>query len=108
MYLGLMYTCPLRIADAITLSEPERWKLEKIVRSRSSAARLIERSRVALLASEGLKNIEIAEKLGSNVTKVGRWRKRFRDCRLSRDREGRLSPRLISRRQSRDCRKRYR
>jgi len=30
-----------------------------------------------LLASEGLNNIEIAEKLGSNVTKVGRWRKRF-------------------------------
>jgi len=47
------------------------------VRSRSSAFRLIERSRVALLASEGLNNIEIAEKLGSNVTKVGRWRKRF-------------------------------
>ncbi len=67
----------MRIAEAIPLAVPERRKLEKIVKSRSASARLIQRSRIALLANEGLSNIAIAERIGSNVTKVGRWRRRF-------------------------------
>jgi transposase len=39
--------------------------------------KLIERSRIVLLAAEGASNVEIAGKLNSNVTKVARWRKRF-------------------------------
>jgi len=67
----------MRVADTIALSVPERRKLEKIVKSRSAAERLIERSHVVLLADEGLNNIAIAERINSNVTKVGRWRRRF-------------------------------
>lgn len=67
----------MRVADTITLTAPERRKLERIVKSRSAATRLIERSRIALLASEGLSNLEIAERIGTNAIKVGRWRKRF-------------------------------
>lgn len=67
----------MRIAAPITLAVLERRKLEKIVKSRSASARVIERSRIALLADDGLSNIAIAEKIGSNVTKVGRWRRRF-------------------------------
>jgi transposase len=67
----------MRVAPTITLTSTEQKKLERIVKSRSSPARLIERSRIALLANEGLSNIEIAEKIGSDVTKVGRWRQRF-------------------------------
>jgi transposase len=67
----------MRVADTITLTAPERRKLERIVKSRSAAARLIERSRIALLASDGLNNLEIAERIGTNAIKVGRWRKRF-------------------------------
>lgn len=67
----------MRIAEAISLAVPERRKLEEIVKSRSASARLIQRSQIALLAKEGLSNIAITEQIGSNVTKVGRWRRRF-------------------------------
>lgn len=67
----------MRVAEVITLSVPERHKLERIVRSRTSSARLIERSHIVLLASEGRTNIEIAERLQIDNIKVGRWRKRF-------------------------------
>lgn len=67
----------MRVAETITLSAPERRKLEKLVKSRSVSPRLIERSQIVLLAETGLTNIEIAERIGSNVTKVGRWRQRF-------------------------------
>jgi len=67
----------MRVAEPITLTIPERNKLEKIVKSRSASARLIERSRMVLLASQGLNNIEIGEQLGTDPVKVGRWRKRF-------------------------------
>jgi len=67
----------MRVAPAITLTGPEQKKLTRIVKSRAASARLIERSRIALLANEGLSNIEIAAKIGSDVTKVGRWRQRF-------------------------------
>lgn len=72
-----MYTGTMRVAETITLSVPERRKFEKIIRSRSESARLIERCRIVLLAEKGLSNIEIAAQIGSNETKVGRWRKRF-------------------------------
>ena len=39
--------------------------------------RLIERSRIVLLASQGKPNYKIAEALGIDVNKVGRWRNRF-------------------------------
>jgi len=67
----------MRVAPAITLTGPEQKKLTRIVKSRAASARLIERSRIASLANEGLSNIEIAAKIGSDVTKVGRWRQRF-------------------------------
>lgn len=67
----------MRVAATINLAPAERRKLEKIVRSRAGSARLIERSRIALLADDGLTNVEIAERLGTNVIKVGRWRNRF-------------------------------
>jgi hypothetical protein len=67
----------MRVAEKISLSTPERRKLERVAKSRASGARLIERAQIALLADRGLNNVAIAEQLGSNVTKVGRWRKRF-------------------------------
>ena len=67
----------MRVAEAVSLSESERRKLERVVKSRASGARLIERAQIALLAERGLNNVAIAEQLGSNVTKVGRWRRRF-------------------------------
>ena len=38
---------------------------------------LVTRARIILLASEGLKNIEIAEKVNLTRETVGKWRRRF-------------------------------
>jgi transposase len=67
----------MRVAVAISLTTSERRKLERLVQSRAASARLIERSRIVLLASEGLQNIEVAQRVHSSSNKVGRWRRRF-------------------------------
>ena len=55
---------PIPVAVAIELSDDERAQLESWARRRSSAQALALRSRIVLLAAEGLKNTEIAERLG--------------------------------------------
>jgi len=67
----------MRVAPVINLNDPERRKLERIIKSRSASERLIERSRIVLLASQGLNNLQIAEQIGIDMMKVGRWRTRF-------------------------------
>ena len=52
-------------------------KLQTITRSRRSSVRLVERCQIVLLASEGLENREIAERLDISRQKAGRWRERF-------------------------------
>jgi transposase len=69
-------------AVEIVLSEDERSQLEMWARRRSSAQALAHRSRIVLLAAEGLKNVEIAERLGTHRTVVTRWRNRFGELRL--------------------------
>jgi transposase len=60
--------------------------------SPTSQARLVERSRIILLAAEGLSDTAVAAKVGCTRQKVGKWVKRFLaegpEC-LGRDREGR-------------------
>jgi DNA-binding NarL/FixJ family response regulator len=55
---------PSNVAVAIELTDSERAQLEGWTRRRSSAQALASRSRIVLLAAEGLKNTEIAERLG--------------------------------------------
>jgi DNA-directed RNA polymerase specialized sigma24 family protein len=52
------------------LSDDERSQLEAWRRRRTSAQALAQRSRIVLLAAEGLKNTEIAERLGVPVGTV--------------------------------------
>ena len=54
----------MRKAIKITLDEVERNQLIKINQSRNTPARLIERGRIVLLASEGKENLAIAKELG--------------------------------------------
>ena len=54
----------MRKAIKITLDEVERNQLIKINQSRNTPARLIERVRIVLLASEGKENLAIAKELG--------------------------------------------
>ena len=67
----------MRIAVKIELSDLDRQCLERWSRSRSVSVRLHERSRMILMAAEGMTNKTIAETLGTDENKVGRWRRRF-------------------------------
>ena len=73
----------MRVALEIALDEDERGTLEKIVRSRLSSVRLVQRARIVLLASEGKQNKEIARELGIGRVQVSRWRKRYAQSGLS-------------------------
>ncbi len=56
--------------------------MEAWARRRTSAQALAERSRIVLLASEGLKNTAIAERLGIGRGTAAKWRTRFVSQRL--------------------------
>jgi transposase len=73
---------PPNVAVAIELSDTERLQLEAWTRRRTSAQALAQRSRIVLLAAEGLKNTEIAERLAVNRAMVAKWRSRFAEHRL--------------------------
>jgi len=61
----------------IVLSSEEKKQLEQNIRSRKTPVRLVERSKIVLLAAKNTPNYKIAEKLTIDVNKVGRWRNRF-------------------------------
>jgi transposase len=64
-------------AVAIVLTERERQELEALARRRNTAQGLARRARIVLLASEGLENQEIAERIEASENTVGSWRRRF-------------------------------
>jgi len=67
----------MRIAPAIELTPEQQSTLEAQARSRSLPARVVERSRIVLLAASGEQDQEIARSLHMTPKKVSRWRKRF-------------------------------
>jgi transposase len=73
---------PSSAAVAIVLSEQERAQLEAWARRRTSAQALALRSRIVLLAGEGLTNTEIAKRLGISRPPVTKWRRRFAEHRV--------------------------
>jgi transposase len=73
---------PPNVAVVIELSGPERAQLEAWTRRRTSAQALAQRSRIVLLAAEGLTNTEIAGQVGVSRNMVMTWRSRFAEHRL--------------------------
>jgi transposase len=73
---------PPNVAVAIDLSDDERDRLEAWTRRRTSAQALAQRSRIVLLAADGLKNTEIANRLGISRNMAMTWRARFAEYRL--------------------------
>jgi len=73
---------PHPVAVAIELCDEERAQLEVWTRRRTSAQALAQRSRIVLLAFEGLKNTEIADRLGISRATAAIWRARFAEHRL--------------------------
>jgi transposase len=67
----------MRIAPPISLAEAIRKQLQQQARGRSVPVRVALRSRIVLLAAEGLQNQQIAAELKVSVRMVALWRKRF-------------------------------
>ena len=67
----------MRVAPTIKLESTTRNRLKRYSKALNISPKLRLRSRIVLLASEGLTNKEIASQLGIDAPQVGRWRKRF-------------------------------
>jgi transposase len=67
----------MRIAPPIVIDETTRKELERLSRKRSMASRVVLRSRIVLLAVEGMQNKQIAERLGVSTRMAALWRGRF-------------------------------
>ncbi|MHB8399673.1 MAG: helix-turn-helix domain-containing protein [Candidatus Limnocylindrales bacterium] len=61
----------------IELTVDERERLERRVRRQTATQREVFRAQIVLLAASGLRNDEIAERLGTVRETVSRWRRRF-------------------------------
>lgn len=71
-----------RVAPKITISQEERERLLKIVKSPTSQQRSVLRARILLLAEQGMENKDIARELGVSRPTVGVWRSRVAHTRL--------------------------
>ena len=67
---------------AIVLDDVERRELTALMRKHGAPQAVAERARIVLAAAGGLKNKEIASKLGVCTHTVGTWRNRFADHRM--------------------------
>ena len=64
-------------AKRIEISAEDRAALERIVRSRKSERRMVERARIVLAAGEGRSAARIAEQLGCALQTVKKWRRSY-------------------------------
>src|SRR6202790_1219676 len=67
----------MRVAKPIVLEAEIRRKLEQQARGRSTPVRVALRSRIVLLAADGLQNEQIAAQMETAPRTVARWRDRF-------------------------------
>jgi transposase len=89
---------PRKSPYAVVLTQQEQAILEARARKYTSPYFEVVRSKVILLASQGLANKQIGEQLSMPRQIVSRWRKRFFDERLAGldERPGRGRPRVFS------------
>lgn len=73
----------MRRACEIVLDEHEQATLEKWAKGRVTAARLVVRAKIVLLAAQGLENRAIAARLNVGRDTVATWRQRFFSQRLA-------------------------
>lgn len=74
----------MRVVPPIVLSEDVRRKLERQSRGRTTQARVGLRSRIILLAAEGIQNKQIAATLNVAPRMAALWRGRFIEHRAAR------------------------
>ena len=76
-HFKLKFNKPMRVAPEIVLTQAQAAELKKLSCSRRTSVRLAQRSRIVLLASQGLDNTKIAQKVGVGRVAVARWRQRY-------------------------------
>ena len=69
-------------AAVIHLTEEEESKLKEWSRKGTAELRLVERSRIILLSSQGKTTRQIADQLHTRTARVSKWRQRFATSRL--------------------------
>ena len=72
----------MRVAIEIVLTKEQQKDLTKLVRSKLTSVRLVQRARIVLLAADGWRNKDIADELGIGRVQVSRWRNRYAESRL--------------------------
>ena len=73
----------MRVAPTISLTDEQRADLTRLVNSRKTPVRLVERARIVLLADSGLESREIAVVVGAARGTVGKWRSRYAELGLA-------------------------
>lgn len=63
----------------IQLRKGDRVKLERIIRSRTSPQRMVERAKVVLASADGISGYEIAAMVGISRITVVRWFNRYEE-----------------------------
>src|SRR2546429_7555915 len=67
----------MRKIERISITAPDRERLERLVRDRNTPQKVVWRARIVLLASDGLTATAIAAAVGKSVLTVRRWRRRY-------------------------------
>ena len=67
----------MRKIEQISISAADRERLERLVRDRNTAQKVVWRARIVLLASDGLTAEAIAAAVGKSLLTVRRWRRRY-------------------------------
>jgi transposase len=73
----------MRVAIEIVLTKEQGADLKRLVKSKLTSVRLVQRARIVLLSAEGLQDKEIAAELGIGRVQVSRWRKRYAESGLA-------------------------
>ncbi len=66
-----------RTAAALQLREGDREKLERLVRSSTVQAGLVQRAQIVLLAAGGVSNAQVAARMRVEADTVAKWRRRY-------------------------------
>ena len=68
-----------RAIRTVQLREGDRSELERLIRSRTTEQRVVERARIVLASADGLKNAEIRASVGVSHPTVTRWLDRYEE-----------------------------
>ena len=70
----------MRPGISITLSPPDRRRLEAIAADRNTPQKHVWRAEIVLLSAEGVGTVEIMRRTGTSKTCVWRWQERFAEA----------------------------